>query len=185
MNRFFDPLTAHNVDVIEKAEQAREFFAYINQNGTLVNEGIVATGAFISMLVGEGAARRLFRAQDGDRGYVAFQLGAAPGSILVGLRKLGLANLKGLDRVPVYEVVDGGQWLDATLVEMRGSRPAGRPASAISSSAAAPPVRCSRCRYFPRAPERSPMRLAPHSGRPSSRAFPAPPGEGPGRLRPR
>jgi hypothetical protein len=94
VNRFFDPLTAHNVDVVEKAEQARDFFAYINQNGTLVNEGIVATGAFISMLVGEGAARRLFRAQDGDRGYVALQIGQTSGSMLVGLRKLGLANLK-------------------------------------------------------------------------------------------
>lgn len=121
VNRFFDPLTAHNVDVVEKAEQARDFFAYINQNGTLVNEGIVATGAFIAMLVKEGVAKRLFRAQDGDRGYLALQLGAGAGSLLVGLRKLGLANLKGLDRVPVYEAVDGGQWLDATLVEVRGA----------------------------------------------------------------
>lgn len=120
VNRFFDPLTAHNVDIVEKAEQARSFFAYINQNGTLVNEGIVATGAFISMLVKEGAAKRLFRAQDGDRGYIAVPIGSGAGSMLVGLRKLGLANLKGLDRLPVYEAVDGGQWLDATLVEIRG-----------------------------------------------------------------
>ena len=50
VNRFFAPLLEHNVDVVDKREEARGFYAYINPNGNLVNEGIVATGPFIARL---------------------------------------------------------------------------------------------------------------------------------------
>ena len=42
------------------------------------------------------------------------------GSLLVGVRKLGVAHLKGLDNLPVYEIVDASLWGDNTLVELRG-----------------------------------------------------------------
>ena len=38
---FFAPLSG-GVDVIDHAQHAREFYAYVNSNGHLVNEGIVA-----------------------------------------------------------------------------------------------------------------------------------------------
>ncbi|MEZ5313418.1 MAG: hypothetical protein R2862_07045 [Thermoanaerobaculia bacterium] len=39
VNRFFAPMLRRNVDVIDKREEARGFYAYINPNGSLVNEG--------------------------------------------------------------------------------------------------------------------------------------------------
>ena len=39
---------------------------------------------------------------------------------MIGIRKLGVAHLKGLDRLPVYEIVDASLWGDNTLVELRG-----------------------------------------------------------------
>jgi len=123
VNRFFGPLIAQNVDVVEKSEEAREFFAYINPNGSLINEGIAATDAFVALLDQECGRSRLFRVQDGSRTYVTVRLESSPAapSQLIGLRKLGLANLKGLDRMPIHEVVDGGAWTDFTLVELRGT----------------------------------------------------------------
>ena len=50
VNRFFAPMTQTNVDVIDKGEESRSFYAYINHNGSLVNEGIVATWDFVSRL---------------------------------------------------------------------------------------------------------------------------------------
>ncbi|MCL4838956.1 MAG: hypothetical protein KJ058_13430 [Thermoanaerobaculia bacterium] len=122
VNRFFAPLTAHGLDLVDRIEEEREFFAYLTRTGSLVNEGIVATGGFIEHLDREETTRRLFAARDGQRSYVALHLPGPAGSLLVGLRKLGNASLKGLDRLPVYEVVDGAAWTDTTLVELRGGR---------------------------------------------------------------
>lgn len=120
VNRFFAPMTRQNVDVIDKREESRGFYSYINQNGSLVNEGIVATLDFVSRLEQEAAHNRVFRLLDGDRTYIALKLDAAGGSLLVGLRKLGVARLKGLDRLAIYEIVDASLWGDNTLVEVRG-----------------------------------------------------------------
>ena len=43
------------------------------------------------------------------------------GGLLVGLRKMGLAHLKGLDRIPVYEVVDGAAWEGLPLAPAPGA----------------------------------------------------------------
>ncbi len=120
VNRFFAPMTRHNVDVVDKREEARAFHAYINQNGSLVNEGIVATWDFVSRLAKENAFHRVFRLIDGPRTYIAVKLDLHASSVLVGIRKLGVAQLKGLDRLPIYEVVDAAIWGDATLMELRG-----------------------------------------------------------------
>ncbi len=106
VNRFFAPLLEQNVDVVDRREEARGFYAYINPNGTLVNEGIVATGAFIERLNREGGFHQLERAEDGQRPYVVVSLEDQVETIHVGLRKLGTAHLKGLDRLAVYEVID-------------------------------------------------------------------------------
>ncbi len=120
VNRFFAPMTRQNLDVVNKREESRGFYSYINPNGSLVNEGIVATLDFIALLEKEEAGGRIFRLLDGDRTYVAVKIDDSAGSLLVGVRKLGVAHLKGLDRLPVYEIVDASLWGDNTLVELRG-----------------------------------------------------------------
>jgi hypothetical protein len=119
VNRFFAPMTRHSVDVIDKREEARGFYAYINPNGSLVNEGIVATWDFVQRLATESSFSRVFRLADGPRTYVAVKLDVPGSSLLVGIRKLGVAQLKGLDRLPVYDIVDAAMWGDNTLMELR------------------------------------------------------------------
>jgi hypothetical protein len=121
VNRFFAPMTRQNLDVVDKGEETRGFYAYINHNGSLVNEGIVATWDFVSRLSAEGDFRRVFRLADGPRTYIAVKLEGAGSSLLIGIRKLGVAQLKGLDRLPVYEIVDAAIWGDNTLMELRAS----------------------------------------------------------------
>ena len=110
--RFFEPLARHNLDVVDKQEEARPFYAYISQDGALVNNGIVATAPFLTQLDGELPAAKLRRGTQGPRRYVVVPL---DGGLSVGVRKLGAARLKGLERVAVFEVVDGAELDPASL----------------------------------------------------------------------
>jgi hypothetical protein len=119
--RFFSPLLQRKVETIEPRHESRPFYAAINANGNLVNEGIVATEPFVAHLDQElrrGGGFR--RARDGELGYVVVCTEEA-GGLLVGLRKMGLAHLKGLDRIPVYEVVDGAAWEGLPLAPAPGA----------------------------------------------------------------
>ncbi len=123
--RFFSPLLEKNLDVVDREAEARQFYSYINRNGNLVNEGIVATAAFIDQLDAENRFAELFRVSVGERGYVALSVPesqAARGgeTISVGVRKLGVASLKGLDKLAVFEVVDLGDGDLAGLEPMHG-----------------------------------------------------------------
>jgi hypothetical protein len=112
VHRFFAPMLHRDVDLVDKAEHSRRFYAYINRNGHLVNEGIVATQSFLREVALELSDSPLGRVREGDRAYVVVQVddfGGGP-PISVGLRSLGRASLKGLDPMPVYEVVDGADW---------------------------------------------------------------------------
>lgn len=132
VHRFFAPLLQRNVDTVDPLAQARRFHAYINRNGNLVNEGIVATAQFLEQLDAENRFEDLRRAVEGDRRYVAVEIldrsaaggaparRAQPASFAVGLRKLGVASLKGLDRLPVFEVVDLAHRAFAELDPMHG-----------------------------------------------------------------
>jgi hypothetical protein len=137
VNRFFAPMVRQNLDIVDRNERAREFHAYINETGHLVNEGIVATGEFIARLAKERPLDRIFRLVDGQRSWVAAQFDGAGTSFLVGVRKLGVAQLKGLDNTPIYEIVDAALWGDHTLVEMRGRNLA----EEVEREASAPPLR--------------------------------------------
>jgi hypothetical protein len=106
VHRFFAPLAHKNVDVVDKKEEARTFYAYINRNGTLHNNGMVATGPFLAQLDQETAGIRLFRGHEGDRAYVVCRFDDGGERLQIGFRKLGIAHLKGLDQLSVYEVVD-------------------------------------------------------------------------------
>lgn len=108
VNRFFAPLAEQNVDVVDKREESRPFHAYVNPNGTLVNEGIVATAAFVARLSQELRARPAQRALIGANAYVVLTVEEPGETIAIGLRKLGTALLKGLERLTAYEVIDAG-----------------------------------------------------------------------------
>lgn len=123
VHKFFAPLSSRNVDVVDKREETRRFYAYINRNGTLHNNGMIATGSYIAQLDHElGPGKRLFRGGDGERSYVVLDLEDAGERLSVGVRKLGLAHLKGLEKLAVYEIVDGASLDLGTLLEIRGER---------------------------------------------------------------
>ncbi len=105
--RFFEPLEGRNLDLVDRQEEARPFYAYINRSGTLINEGIVATHDFLVSLSRALADLGLSRSRSGKKGYLIFSLDDPEGQPrLVGIRRLGIARLKGLDTQPLYEVVD-------------------------------------------------------------------------------
>ncbi len=108
VHRFFAPLTTAEHDVVDKREERRAFYAYLNRNGNLVNEGIVATAQLVERLAGEEVAQKLYPLRYEGRGYLALALELPDGKCLAGVRKLGIVKLKGLEPLAVYEVVDGG-----------------------------------------------------------------------------
>ncbi|HEX7828708.1 MAG TPA: hypothetical protein VF787_03595 [Thermoanaerobaculia bacterium] len=119
VQQFFAPL-ARGVDVIDHRQHAREYYAYIDPNGGLVNEGIVASMHFMQELSTEiGAeAAPIHRIRTEWGTYLAFEPGL-PGIEYVGVRLLGMVGLKGLDKVEVAEIVAfaPGEVEDAEPVE--------------------------------------------------------------------
>ncbi len=108
VQKFFAPMMTTSAELVSKLDEARRFYAYINQNGALINEGIVATEAFIQRL---GAFSELFFVREAGRGYIVLELEEEEAEGLwVGIRKLGVGKFKGLEPMPVYEVIDGGSW---------------------------------------------------------------------------
>lgn len=110
VERFFRPLLERRLDLVDDSEKSREFPAYLSQNGTLINEGIVATERFISHIDPEGSSAPYRLGVAGPRRYVALILDEDTGRLVVGLRRLGAANLKGIESATIYEVVDGTEW---------------------------------------------------------------------------
>lgn len=108
VHRFFAPLATGQHDVVDKHEERRKFYAYINRNGNLVNEGIVVTESMVARLGGEELAHNVYPLRYEGRNYVAIGVELPDGRCLAGLRKLGIVKLKGLDPVSIYELVDGG-----------------------------------------------------------------------------
>ncbi len=105
VQQFFAPL-ARGVDVVDHEQQAREFHAYINANGHLVNEGAVASMAFLQELSNEltAEAAPLYRIRTAWGTYIGFPPAIA-GVEYVGVRLLGMVSLKGLDKIEVGEIV--------------------------------------------------------------------------------
>ncbi len=116
---FFAPLAEKDVDVVDKKEESRRFYAYLNRNGTLHNNGLVATAPFMQRLEKELGLRTLHRATDGERVYVLLDVEDGGVAATFGVRKLGHAQLKGLEKLPVFELVDGGGLDPASHQEIR------------------------------------------------------------------
>jgi len=102
---FFSPL-ARGVDVVDKGQQSREFYAYVNANGHLVNEGIVASMPLLQELSGElaGEAQQLFRLTSPHGSYIGFAP-AIGGIEYIGVRLIGMVSFKGLDQIEIGEIV--------------------------------------------------------------------------------
>ena len=105
VQQFFAPL-ATGVDVIDKKEQEREYYAYLDANNHLVNEGIVASMELLQELSNElgHEAQPLFRLKASWGTYVGFAP-ATPGVDYVGVRLIGNVSLKGLDNIDVAELM--------------------------------------------------------------------------------
>jgi hypothetical protein len=119
VNRFFAPLLAADLELVDRRVEARPFYAYLNRNGSLINEGIVATAKFVQRFAAEWRPTELGLWDDGSTSYVVIAFEDAEGVLRVGMRKLGFTNLKGIDRLVVYEVVDASA--PSVVVDAPGS----------------------------------------------------------------
>ena len=106
---FFAPL-AKGVDMIDRDQHSRDYYAYLDGNGHLVNEGIVASLALLQELSAELAqeAQQLYRIRSPFGAYVGFAP-AIKDVDYVGVRHLGMVQLKGLDSIEVGEIVGFAQ----------------------------------------------------------------------------
>jgi len=104
VRQFFAPLSS-GVDTVDPAQHAREFYSYVNANGHLINEGIVASFWFLQELSAELEAEKtqFFRLKAPWGRYIGFAPNL-PGVDYVGIRLLGMAALKGIDKIDVGEV---------------------------------------------------------------------------------
>jgi len=102
---FFAPL-ARGVDVINHTQHAREFYAYVNNSGHLVNEGIVGSFSLLQELSNEltQEAQQLYRLRASWGTYIGFAP-SLTGLEYVGVRLIGMVSLKGLDEIEVGEIV--------------------------------------------------------------------------------
>lgn len=105
VQQFFAPLS-RGVDFIDHEQHAREYYSYVNANGHLVNEGIVASMPFLQELSAELTTedQELHRLRTPWATYVGFAP-AVPGLEYIGIRILGMVSLKGLDNLEVGEIV--------------------------------------------------------------------------------
>ncbi len=115
VDAFFAPLQRRNIDVVDASEEIRPFRAYINANGTLINEGIVATGDYIEELDREGSIASMHVVEEDGRRYVVVSVRDGVDTVAAGVRKLGRAEFKGIGGLAVYEVVSGDAWTDQEL----------------------------------------------------------------------
>lgn len=104
VQKFFAPL-AQGVDTIDHRMHAREFYAYVNSNGHLVNEGVVASSALLSELSSEIAHEQvpLWRVRAPWGPCITFPSGVA-NVPYIGVRLIGTVSLKGLGKLEVGEI---------------------------------------------------------------------------------
>lgn len=93
----------------------RAFEVRLEAGGQLLNKGIVATGGFVRDLEKTARFDSLRRCESGGQSFVVVGVEHAGESVDIGLRPLGRADLKGLGRPFVYEVVDGDLLAESVL----------------------------------------------------------------------
>jgi hypothetical protein len=118
IHEFFAPLLQGEAGASDRRPQTR-FSARVTANGTLVNEGIVATAGFLQRM-SQQALGPIYLHRAEDRTWAAVHLVDERGARHVaGLRRLGVVDLKGLDRIGVYEVFDGQGWVLRDVLPQR------------------------------------------------------------------
>jgi hypothetical protein len=115
VDKFFAPLERRSLEVVERGQEGRQFHAYVNANGTLINEGIVATQQFIEQFAVEGTIERLALAPGPARRFVVASVIDGVEEVRAGFCRLGSAEFKGIGQVELHEVVDGNTWEEDEL----------------------------------------------------------------------
>lgn len=83
------------------------FSAHIDSDGRLTNEGIVATSEFIDRL---GRHRPHDTIEHQSRSWALVDILDGVERLRIGIRRLGLARLKGLEEMAIYQVADAAGW---------------------------------------------------------------------------
>lgn len=111
--RFFSPL-ARSVDHTDALQQQREFYAYVNESGHLINEGIVVSIPFLRQLSTELAedSQKVYRLRTPWSVYLGVSADELGGYL--GIRLLGSVALKGIGTQDIGEVV----WLTPEIAEI-------------------------------------------------------------------
>jgi hypothetical protein len=102
--RFFAPLS-RSVDTGDVTQQQREFYAYVNENGHLINEGIVVSIPFLRQLSTELVedGQKMYRLRAPWNVYLGFP--TAEAGEYLGIRLLGSVSLKGIGMQDIAEIV--------------------------------------------------------------------------------
>jgi hypothetical protein len=106
VHRFFAPVMQTN-GALDRQLHEREFFAHLDQNGNLVNEGIVAPLSLLEQLtleLQEAEMKELLAIDCRWGRYVGFDTGLE-GIAAIGVRLLGQVTLKGMNQIEVAEIV--------------------------------------------------------------------------------
>jgi hypothetical protein len=103
--RFFAPLS-RGTRAADAVTEDRDFYAYVDENGHLVNEGIVASIPFLKQLTQEltDEGQRLYRLRAPRGNYIGIP-STSETATYVAMRILGAVSLKGIGSVDVAEVV--------------------------------------------------------------------------------
>ena len=111
VNAFFAPIAKLHNPSVGSSRAAGSFHTELTEDGALINEGIVGTERYIEEIERQFRPRPLFTLENDGRQFVGFDVSAPDGPTLTaGFRRLGVAALKGLGNLPVYELVDATEF---------------------------------------------------------------------------
>jgi hypothetical protein len=116
VEKFFAPVSTRRSYRADTPLRQGRFHASINSSGVLINEGIAATSPFLTEV---SNSEELVRVRGSHKekliNYVVCEVDDAAGTVIMGIRQLGAARLKGLGDVVIFEVVDAEPWDTATF----------------------------------------------------------------------
>ena len=121
INRLLSPLLTDADRNSESEPTGPHFAARLTRAGQLQNEGITTTAKFLVCLDGLPEASELSLLELSDRSFVVLCLDDGTTAMNIGFRRLGRANLKGLEDLTVYEVIDADHFVTRPREPLEGS----------------------------------------------------------------